>query len=182
MKIKKANAVLSLLSTLGLAVHISCQAGSYYLFESNHRLLQVTGMFMELMILLHMILSAYSLFVSHDSKTIRYKKLNIRTYMQRITALAIVILLPLHILNMKIVSSQKTAGIFVIFEIIQVLFFAAALYHFALSFGNSLVSLGFLEDRLKKSRTDKAMLVVATVILIVASILIIPAQYNKMLT
>ena len=181
MKIKKVNAVLSLLSTLGLAVHILCQAGSYYLFESNHRLLQVTGMFMELMVLLHMILSVYSLFVSHDSKTIRYKKLNIRTYMQRITALAMVVLLPLHILCMKIVSSQKSAGVFMICEAIQVLFFTAALYHFALSFGNALVSLGFLDDRLKKSKIDKAMLVVATILLVVASILIIPAQYNKML-
>ncbi len=56
-------------------------------------------------VVIHGVLSVINVYVKNDSKKIRYKKLNMKTYLQRISAFCLVVLLPLHIMAFGILKS-----------------------------------------------------------------------------
>ena len=172
MKLKKWNAALSILTIFLLLIHEGYQLFAYITFYYNPTLSAVTGYAVIGCLGLHAILSAICVFTLHDSKVIVYKKLNLRTVIQRISAVLIVLLLPFHVLSFSLL--QKSAGGvgYVLTEVVQIVFYASLMGHIALSFGNSLVTLGSLSDIKKKRILDLCMLVVCTILFITASVIV----------
>ena len=86
MKIKRFNANLSLLTLVLLLIHEGYQLGAYITFYYNPILTKASGRAVACCFIMHAILSAICVFALHDSKTIAYKKYNIRTVLQRVSA------------------------------------------------------------------------------------------------
>jgi len=172
MKLKKINAVLSLVTILGLLVHLTNEMITYTLFIYNPVVSKVIGFSLMGLFLLHGGLAVTILFVSHDSHNIEYKKLNKRTVFQRATAGLVVILLPLHIISFDLMSKGPGPVVYVLLEVSRFLYYGSVLIHAGLSFGNALVTLGLLENRKKKRILDLIMLILSVVITIAFGIYI----------
>ena len=179
MKIKKLNAVLSLLVCLGLVAHVCYNAVSYIFFFYNPFFNGMFGGIVSLFVIFHIIFSVYNVFIAHDSVKISYANLNKRTLWQRITAVAITCLLPIHMFNAKIVLNPISDLVFWLLQALQVLFYAAVFYHAAISVSNALVTLGFMGDIRKKRRFDTIMFITGTVLFIAMSILVL-STYVKL--
>lgn len=172
MKTKKWNARLALFSAGLLVIHSLYQAIAYLTMYYNPVISAVTGFALAGAVLLHAILSAVSVFKLHDSKIIAYKKLNIKTVLQRATAIIIVLLLPLHIISFNLLKSSLGTVWYGLTEMVQILFYAAVYSHFALSFTNALITLGKLENINTKRKIDILLYVVCAVMFIITSTVI----------
>ncbi len=176
MAIKKWNARLSLLTLLLLLIHEGYQLYAYITFYYNPVLSKVTGFATAGCFALHAILSMIIVFVMHDSKSVAYKKLNIGTVMQRISAVLILILLPLHIFSFSLLKSSVGGIGYVLVEAAQIIFYAMLSCHVALSFSNALVTLGRLSDIKKKRVIDVVVCVICLLLFIAASVIITTAH------
>lgn len=181
MRIKKVNAAVSLFSCLGLTAHVLYNAVAYIIFYYNPVLSKVMGFGVMGLICIHAVLSIIIVASSHDTSAIRYKSLNMRTLMQRVTAVMMLVLLPLHIFNFNLISKSGGGVVFWLLESVQILFYSAVMYHIALSFSNALVTLGLLENMRKKKVIDTVLLVIATIVVIAMSIIVITTQ-SKMVS
>ena len=112
MKLKKWNARLSILTMALLLIHELYQLYAYISFYYNPVLSKTFGYAVAGGLVLHGILSAVCMFAMHDAKTVAYKKLNFKTVLQRVSAVIIVLLLPLHILSFSLL--QSSVGSFLI--------------------------------------------------------------------
>lgn len=172
MAIKKWNARLSLLTLLLLVLHEGYQLYAYLTFYYNPTLSKVSGFAAAGCFVLHAILSMICVFVLHDAKNVAYKKLNIRTVMQRVSAVLILILLPLHIFSFSLLKSSVGGIGYVPVEAAQILFYAMLTCHVVLSFSNALITLGRLSDMKKKRVIDIIVLVIFVILFIAASVII----------
>ncbi|MBR6959855.1 MAG: hypothetical protein IKH76_05185 [Clostridiales bacterium] len=180
MRIKKVNAAVSLFSCLGLTAHVIYNAVAYIIFYYNPVLSKALGFGVMGLICIHACLSIIIVASSHDSARIRYKRLNMRTLFQRITAVMMLLLLPLHIFNFDLIHKSGVGLVFWLLESVQVLFYAAVMYHMALSFSNALVTLGLLESVRKKKVIDTVLLVTASIMFIAMGIIVLTTQYKMM--
>lgn len=176
MNIKKWNARLSLLTVVLFLIHEGYQLYAYTAMYYNPVLSKVTGYALTGAMALHVILSMMSVFILHDAKKVTYKKLNIKTVLQRVSGVLIVLLLPLHIFSFGILKSSVGGIGYILTEIAQILFYAALLCHIALSFSNSLVTLGYLADMRKKRIIDVIVTVISVIMFIAASVIITSAH------
>jgi len=172
MKSKKWNAALSIITLFLLLIHEGYQLFAYITFYYNPTLSAATGYAVTGCFALHAILSAICVFALHDSKVIVYKKLNPRTVLQRVSAVLIVLLLPLHILSFSLLQKSAGGAGYILIEAVQIVFYAALMGHIALSFGNALVTMGLLSDIKKKRILDCCILVVCAMLFIVVSVFI----------
>ena len=172
MNIKKLNARLSLLTSALLLIHEGYQLYAYISFFYDPTLTAVLGYTVAGCFVLHGILSAVCVFALHDSKTVAYKKLNIRILFQRISAIMMILLLPLHIFSFSLLRSSVGGIGYILVEALQIIFYAALSCHIALSFSNALITLGRLSDVRKKRVIDIVALVVSTLIFIAVSVII----------
>ena len=140
---------------------------------------KILGYSLASVFILHGILSAYCIFVLHDSKNVAYKKMNIKTLLQRITGLAMILLLPLHICSFMLLQRSSGSFIFYLLLASQALFYAAINCHVAVSFSSALITLGYLEDMDKKGRIDRTAWAISALLLITTSVVVI-SVYNKM--
>ena len=97
MNIKKSNAILSLFTCLMLLIHVMYQGLAHLLLFYYPIVSKILGYAVLVPAVLHGVMSAISVLFLHDSRTIMYKKANVRTYIQRICAVIIVLLLPAHV-------------------------------------------------------------------------------------
>ena len=172
MNIKKSNARLSLLTVVLFLIHEGYQLYAYTAMYYNPVLSKVTGYALAGALALHVILSIISVFVLHDAKTVTYKKLNIRTVWQRVSAVLIVLLLPIHIFSFGLLKSSVGGIGYILTEIAQILFYAALCCHIALSFSNAFITLGYLTDMRKKRIIDIVVTVICAILFIAASVII----------
>ncbi|MBQ6153837.1 MAG: hypothetical protein IJJ15_08835 [Ruminococcus sp.] len=172
MTIKKWNARLSLLTILLLLIHEGYQLFAYITFYYNPTLSKVSGYAVAGCFVLHGILSAISVFFLHDAKSIAYKRLNIKTVLQRVSAALIILLLPIHIFSFSLLQSSVGGIGYWMVETAQILYYAALSCHIALSFGNALISLGWLSDIRKKRVIDMIVLVICALLFIAVSVII----------
>ena len=179
MRIKKLNAWLALITAALLLIHETYQLFAFILFYYNPVITKILGYSLASVFILHGILSACCIFALHDSKTITYKKMNIRTVLQRISGLAMILLLPLHICSFLLL--QRSAGTIIFYLLLasQVLFYAAINCHVAVSFSNAFITLGYLEDMDKKDRIDRITWIISALLFITTSLVII-SVYNRM--
>ena len=172
MNIKKWNARLSLLTVVLFLIHEGYQLYAYTAMYYNPVLSKVTGYALAGALALHVILSIISVFVLHDAKKVTYKKLNIKTVIQRISAVTIILLLPIHILSFGLLQSSVGGVGYILTEIAQILFYAALCCHIATSFSNALITLGYLTDMRKKRIIDIVVTVICVTLFIAASVII----------
>ena len=172
MTIKKWNARLSLLTILLLLIHEGYQLFAYITFYYNPTLSKVTGYAVAVCFVLHAILSVVGVAVLHDSKSVAYKKLNIRTVLQRISAVLLILLLPLHIFSFPLLKSSAGGFGYVMVEAAQIIFYATLFCHVVVSFSNALITLGWLSDIKKKRIIDVVVLVICVIMLIAVSVII----------
>ena len=172
MNIKKWNARLSLLTFALLLIHEGYQLYAYLTFYYNPTLSMLSGYAAAGCFVLHGILSAICVFALHDSKTIVYKKLNIRTLLQRISAVMIILLLPIHIFSFSLLQSSVGGIGYILVEAVQIIYYGVLSCHIALSFSNALITLGRLSDMKKKRIIDIVVLVICTLLFIAVSVII----------
>lgn len=180
MTVKKWNARLSLLTFALLLTHEAYQLYAYTTFYYNPVLSKVTGFATAGCFVLHVILSAICVFSLHDSKTVAYKKLNLRTLLQRISGVCMMLLLPLHIFSFSLLKSSAGGFGYTLVEAAGILFFAAVSCHVALSFSNALVTLGWLSDIRKKRILDRVLLIVFALLFIAASVIVVSTHAKIM--
>lgn len=170
--IKKWNAGLSLLTILLLLLHEGYQLYAYTTFYYNPTLSKVSGYAVAGCFVLHAILSIIGVAVLHDAKAVAYKRLNLRTVLQRVSAVMLLLLLPLHIFSFSLLRSSAGGFGYVLVEAAQVVFFATLFCHVGLSFSNALITLGWLSSIRKKRIIDIVVLVICVIMLITVSVII----------
>ncbi|MBR5377331.1 MAG: hypothetical protein IK139_08625, partial [Lachnospiraceae bacterium] len=102
--LKRINAYMSLVSLALLIIHSGYETAAYILYYYNPVLSKLTGWGMAASVLIHAVISEVILFAVHDSKSIMYIRLNIATFLQRISAVLMFCLLPVHILTFAILK------------------------------------------------------------------------------
>ena len=172
MNIKKWNARLSLLTVVLFLIHEGYHLYAYTTMYYNPVLSKVTGYALAGALGLHVILSIISVFVLHDAKKVSYKKLNIKTVIQRVSAVLIVLLLPIHILSFGLLQSSVGGIGYILTEIAQILFYAALCCHIAVSFSNALITLGYLTEMRRKRIIDIVVAVICAILFLAASVII----------
>lgn len=172
MTVKKWNARLSLLTFALLLIHEGYQLYAYITFYYNPTLSTVSGYALAGCFVLHGILSVICVFAMHDSKTIAYKKLNIKTVIQRISAALIILILPLHIFSFSLLQSSAGGVGYLLTEAVQIIYYAALSCHIALSFSNAFITLGWLADIKKKRIIDVVVQIFCTLLFIAVSVII----------
>ena len=103
----------------------------------------------------------------------------IRTVLQRVSAVLLILLLPLHIFSFPMLKSSAGSFGYVMVEAVQIIFYATLFCHVALSFSNALVTLGWLSD-IKKKRVIDVIVLVICVIMLIAVSAIITTTHAKM--
>ena len=172
MNIKKWNARLSLLTVVLFLIHEGYHLYAYTTMYYNPVMSKVTGYALVGALGLHVILSIISVFVLHDAKKVTYKKLNIKTVIQRVSAVLIVLLLPIHILSFGLLQSSVGGIGYILTEIAQILFYAALCCHIAVSFSNALITLGYLTEMRRKRIIDIVAAVICAILFLAASVII----------
>lgn len=167
MRLKKANATLGLLAILILLAHAGYQVVAYFLFIYNPFVTKVLAWAAVAVVSLHAVLGMSMLMFVHDGSSARsYSGMNLRTILQRASAIGIMVMLVLHIKSFDILHAG-TPGL-IAAEIIQLLFFACVFTHIGTSFSNAFVTLGLLGDMDRKKKIDHAVYVICAVLWAVA--------------
>jgi hypothetical protein len=94
---KKINAVLGMATVAALLFHVVYQVVAFQLFYYNPTISKLTSHIISCLVILHVICSIYIFIKSHDlGNGIKYAGLNARTIIQRVTAVAMLILIGVH--------------------------------------------------------------------------------------
>lgn len=176
---KKINAVLTMVIMLILTGHIVYEICAFIMLYHNPVLTRAFADSVALIAVLHMFLSVKMLFHDHEFKSrVKYLKLNARTYIQRISALGIALLIPVHFITMGLIMSGKADHtVFVILMVCQVLFWCLVGIHIAASFSNALITLGLLSDMKTRKTIDIIVSFICVILIAVSSYVIIRSQF-----
>ncbi len=180
MKIKKINAVLSLLTTAAVFIHVGYTAYAYLTFYYNPLLKNLTSKPFMIFACLHAVCGMAIVFFSSDGTALdRYPKLNVGTVLQRATAILILPLLLLHINVFGLLKNCAESGTwfpFVLLMISQPVFYGTVFTHVAVSFSRALVTLGALSSPEKKKAVDRTVYIVCGVFFAAATYAVIKGQ------
>ncbi len=180
MILKKANATLSLLTLLGMLIHVGYNVFAYLTFYYDPMLNKLTAYPFLICVCLHAVLGMIIVFTQGDGSGITYyPKQNITTLIQRISATLILILLPMHIKMfdlMSYASGNKNLLLWGLLIIGEILFFAAVISHISVSFSKALITMGWLDSLKVKKRIDHIAYVLGAVIFAVSLYAVIKGQ------
>ena len=177
--VKKINAVVGIAGTASVLIHIGYVIYAYLTFYYNPLLTNIFAYTTLVISCLHIILSGVIVFFVHDrGNGARYISLNMRTVIQRVSAVLMVLMLILHINTFKLLSSLSGSDrvLFAVVMISQILFYAFALVHVALSAGNALITLGLISDIRKRRMFDVIVWVLCAMLFVVASFVILKTE------
>lgn len=180
MKLKKCNAILSLLAVLLLLVHLVYSCFEYLTFYYNPLLTKLLAIPFMVVACLHAVCGMGIVFLQSDGTRMDlYPKLNARTVLQRISAALIFPLLILHINTFDLLQASAEAG-HTVFTLLLMLagpvFFAAAITHVSTSFSRALITLGLLTSPKKQKTLDTAVYIVGAVAFLAASFAVVRTQ------
>ena len=185
MKLKKINAVLALLTTLFILIHIGYNTYCYLAFYYNPTLKMVTSIPVMISVCLHGILGMLAVFLMGDgTKLTTYPKQNIRTIIQRVSAALIFPLLILHLNTFNILKSCSEEGIwprFILVIFCQIIFYGIIILHTAVSATKALITLGLLISPAKQKKLDRIIYIVAGLVFVIAVFSIIKGQLSMFL-
>ena len=173
MTIKKLNAILALITSLALLVHIGYSAFAYLTFYYNPTLKNATAMPFIICCCVHAILGMCAVFLMGDGTRLTvYPKLNARTLIQRVTAALIFPMLILHLNTFRLLKNTAASGnwpVFAIIIFIQIIFFAVVITHTAVSFSRALITLGMLQSRQAQTIIDRIVYIFWAAVFLIAS-------------
>ena len=178
MVIKKISSGFAFFTMLLLLAHVIYEASAFATMIVNLKVTAFFGKTTATVMMLHGIFAAIAYFGLHDSKTIQYKKLNIRTLIQRISSICLVVMLPLHVISVKLLIKYQGTPIVNGLLCFGVLFYAVVFTHVAMSFSNALITFGLLEDIEKKKKMDRVGYVICGLLFILVSVVITLAEYK----
>ena len=137
---KKANACLTLILIALLFVHAVYELLAYILFYYNPVLSRLTGWLAAGAFLVHAVFSLINLCFFSDSRSVTYKRMNMGTVVQRISAVIMALFLPLHILMFNLLTGSFGATAYSLLEAANAVFIGALSCHAAVSFSRALIS------------------------------------------
>ena len=180
MKLKKVNAVLALLSTLALFLHMGYNAWSYLTFYYNPTLKNLTSWPLMVLTCAHAVCGMCTVFLMGDGTRMgAYGKLNKKTVIQRVTAALIFPLLIVHMNTFNLLQSSAVNGqwwLFAVLILVQLAFYAVITMHTAVSFSKALITLGMLGDINKQKAIDRVFGIICTALLLVTSFAVVKGQ------
>ena len=185
MKVKKFNAVLSLMTTLAIFIHVGYTAYAYLTFYYNPVLKNLTAIPFMVFACLHAVCGMGVVFFSADgTKLDRYAKKNVGTIIQRASALLILPLLILHVNTFDLLKTCAGDGkwfFFVLVMISQPLFYLVVFTHVSVSVSRALITLGRLSSLEKKKIVDLIVIIICAVFFLVSSFAVIKGQLSMFL-
>ena len=167
ISIKKINAMLALFSIAALIIHAGYQTVSYAILYYNPVVSKVLGYIIMIPFVCHIFLSVISILFLHDSKTIAYWRFNLAIIVQRICAVLIMCLFPVHRHIFELLQAHPDGSVFVLIKAAEVLFYVVLFTHISVSFSRALVTLGILKNIDSKKRLDRIVWIVCAVLFIV---------------
>ena len=177
MKIKKINAVLSLITVLLLVAHIGYNAFCFLTMYYNPVLKQVFSVPFMTAVLLHAVLGMLSVFLLSDGTNLtEYPRQNWKTILQRTTAALFFPLLLVHINSFDIYTSAASEGKYFLFYFIMfcdVCFYFITAMHVSVSISRALVTLGLISSPKTQQKIDNVALTVALIVVIIAGAIIV---------
>ena len=176
MNLKKNNAILSLFTCLMLLIHVMYQGVAHLLFFYYPMVSKILGYAVLIPAVLHGVMSVVSILFLHDSRTIMYKKANVRTYIQRICAVIIIVLLPAHVYSYTMHNITAGSVLFYAVTSIQIIFYAVIITHAAISVSKALITLGMIGNMDKMHMIDRSLFVVCAVLFVAVSIIVTGAK------
>ena len=184
MKLKKCNALLSLLSFTSMLLHIGYSAFAYFTLYYNPGLTRIFSAPFFGLTCLHAVTGMCSVFfLSDGTRGNLYPKKNISTIVQRLTAALIFPLLILHLSTFDLLQSSSSGGkpvYFILLLLSEVLFYAVTVTHAAVSFSKALITLGVLCSEKARKITDRIIYILCAVFLAAASFSIIKGQITML--
>lgn len=179
MIIKKINAVLSMLTVLLLFAHSTYEIIAYSFFIYDVSVVKILARSFMTVAIIHVIISIIILLFFHEKKLLtKYGKYNWRTLIQRISALAVIVLLAIHIKTANyLLSDGKTMAGIITVLIIEFLFFTSVMLHIGSSFSRAMISLGIITAKKTQTRVDIIVSVICIIWLLAACIAIMRTQY-----
>ncbi len=171
---KKANAALGLLAALLLLVHMGIQVYIYLSFQYLPVLSKVSALAFMAPVAVHVLLSIALLFFAPGGlKRDPYPRFNRRTIVQRVSALVILLLLPLHVKTFEVLrGGAAPAGVIAA----ELVFFAAVTVHVGTSFSRGLISLGRLDTPERQKRVDAAVWAALGILMLLAAAAVVRTQ------
>ena len=180
MKLKKCNAVLSLLATVLLLAHLGYSCFAYLTFYYNPLLTKLLAIPFMVIVCLHAVCGMSAVFLQSDgTRPDLYPVQNRATYLQRLSAALIFPLMILHINTFGLLQSSAEAGKtgFVLLLMLSgPLFFADILTHTAVSVSRALITLGILSSRDAQKRLDRVIYGIGAVAFAAASFTVVRGQ------
>lgn len=180
MRIKKCNAVLSLLTCIAMLLHVGCSAFTYLTFYYNPVLTKAFAIPFAVLTCLHAVLGMCSVFfLSDGTRAGLYRKQNRRTVIQRVTAALIFPLLLLHINTFGWLKATTESGQYVLFALLiaaQILFYLVVFAHATVSFGRALITLGWLCSEKAMKIVDRVAGVLCGVMFLITSFAVVKGQ------
>ena len=177
MKLKKINAVISLLTVLFLLAHIVYNAFCYLTMYYNPVLKIVFSVPFMFAVMIHAVLGMLSVFLLSDGTALAdYPGLNRKTVLQRVTAALFFPLLMLHVKVFEFYSFASGAGNYILFFLIlaaDILFYLIAALHVSVSISRAFITLGILSSKEIQEKIDRAAIVTALSIVIIAAVIIV---------
>ena len=173
MKLKKANAVVGLLSALFMLAHIGYNVFCYMTFYYNPMLKIAFSLPFIALVCVHAILGMLTVFLSSDGTRLDlYPRQNSRTILKRVSAALIFPLLIVHVNSFQLMQENAQAAntlLVVLLIVVEVLFFAVVITHIATSLSASFITLGLLDSRETQTRIDRVVYVLGALVFVVSS-------------
>ena len=180
MVLKKANAVLSLLSILGMLVHVGYSVFAYLTFYYNPGLKLLTAMPFMVCACLHAVLGMMVVFLQGDGTVLQlYPKLNFRTILQRLSAALIFPLLIVHLRTFELMKNAAGQGKWFLWWLLvvsEVLFFGTLITHVAVSFSKALITMGWLGSSKIQKTMDLVVFVLGALLFVISVFAVVKGQ------
>ncbi len=180
MGLKKASAVLALLTILALLAHVGYSVFCYLTFYYNPMLKTLTAAPVIVFACLHAVAGMCTVFLLGDGTRVDpYQRQNRRTVVQRVSAALIFPLLIVHLNIFNILKDASQSGTWFVFGLVllaQVAFYAVIALHVATSFSRALITLGLLSRKETQVRVDRVAYAVCACLFLVAAIVVVRGQ------
>ena len=171
---RKVNAVISLICSFLILLHGTYDAFWMMLRGKITTLPKPVAVLLVIFVVVHAILSIVTAILGSGGKTNQkgneYKKANIKTIIQRVFGVLIILLLVLHIIGMQNYLAPK-----ILHSIVHPIFFLVVYAHTAISFSKAFITLG-----IGNAKFIKVMDIVMTILCILIFIASVVGLYLVM--
>lgn len=167
MKLKKMNAVLSLLTLLTMILHVGYCIFAYLTMYYNPFLKLMTAVPFLVLACLHAVCGmAVVFFLPDGTRLDLYPRQNMQTILQRGSAALIFPLLILHLRTFDLLSASAKSGnrpALILLLLSEPLFYGTVITHVAVSVSKALITLGVLTSAEGRRKLDRILYVLGAV-------------------